>query len=163
LEHLFENLVKKVVDELGLITAPAEWDPAQWDLTNLIAQILKVNGAPLFDLVVQVDDRNTSRYVLSVSLPRQSGIVPQFHSSLPRDLLHELDTLRSKRNTDKRSRTKRQFVNIGEGLPDIHDEFPDPAMLEALNNADPSQDIDSFLPDANFLQSIQVCWIDISF
>jgi hypothetical protein len=115
-----------------------------------------VNGAPLFDLVVQVDDRNTSRYVLSVSLPRQSGIVPQFHSPLPRDLLRELEVLRSERNVEKRRRTRRQFIDIGEGLPEIHDDFPDPAMLEALNNADPSLDSDPFLPDANFLQSIQV-------
>jgi hypothetical protein len=45
---------------------------------------------------------------------------------------------------------------VGEGLPDIHDEFPDPAMFEALNNADPLFDSNPFLPDANFLQSIQV-------
>ena len=115
-----------------------------------------MNGAPLFDLVVQVDDRNTSRYVLSVTLPRQSGIVPQFHSPVPRDLLHELQVLGSHRNIEERRRTKRQFVDIGEGLPEIHDEFPDPAMLEALNNADPLVDSDPFLPDANFLQSIQV-------
>ncbi len=116
-----------------------------------------MNGAPLFDLVVQVDDRNTSRYVLSVTLPRQSGIVPQFHSPVPRDLLHELEVIRSNPpDMDRRHRSKRQFVNVGEGLPDIHDEFPDPAMFEALNNADPLFDSNPFLPDANFLQSIQV-------
>lgn len=145
--------VKKAVDELGIIAAPSEWDPAQWDLTELIGKILNVNGAPLFDLVVQVDDRNTSRYVLSVTLPRQSGIVPQFHSPVPRDLLHHLDILRDKK---ERHRVKRQFLGMGDVQLDNHDEFPDFAIFESLNHPDPSLELHNpFLPDANFLQSIQ--------
>lgn len=146
--------MKKSVDELGFIAAPSEWDPAQWDLTDLIGKILNVNGAPLFDLVVQVDDRNTSRYVLSITLPRQSGIVPQFHSPVPRDLLHHLNAVRDKQ---EHHRIKRQFPGMSDGQLDGHDEFPDFAMFESLNHPDPSLDLDNpFLPDANFLQSIQV-------
>lgn len=146
--------MKKVIDELGLISSPENWDPAQWDLTDLIGRILQVNGAPLFDLVVQVDDRNTSRYVLSVTLPRQSGIMPQFHSLIPKDLLHQLDSIRPNPDISHR-RAKRQFVNFGDGPADILDEIPDHSFLEAAaSHSDPSADL--FLPDANFLQSIQV-------
>lgn len=153
--------MKNVVEELGVIAAPSEWDPSKWDLTESIGKILQVNGAPLFDLVVQVDDRNTSRYVLSVTLPRQSGIVPQFHSAVPRDLLHVLDTVRSggQRPDDvnqQHRRNKRQFINVGDSPLDTRDELPDPSFLDPLSHADPSLDLSLYLPDANFLQSIQV-------
>lgn len=149
--------MKKAIDELGLISSPDDWDPAQWDLTNLIGRILQVNGAPLFDLVVQVDDRNTSRYVLSVTLPRQSGIVPQFHSPVPKDLLHQLDSIRPNPDVSHRRRAKRQFVNTaGDGPGDVLDEIPDFASFDALSHPDPTLDLSLYLPDANFLQSIQV-------
>ncbi len=148
--------MKKAIDELGLISSPDDWDPAQWDLTNLIGRILQVNGAPLFDLVVQVDDRNTSRYVISVTLPRQSGIVPQFHSPVPKDLLHQLDSIRPNPDISHR-RAKRQFVNTaGDGPADVLDEIPDFASFDALSHPDPTLDLSLYLPDANFLQSIQV-------
>ena len=71
--------------ELGQMMNPADWSKAanQWDLTSLLIKVLQVNGAPLFDVAVQVDDRNTSRYVISVGLPRQSGVVPSFYSPIP--------------------------------------------------------------------------------
>lgn len=75
--------------ELGPLIPPSEWNataqlksPA--DLTDLLIRVLQVNGAPLFDVAVQVDDRNTSRYIISIGLPRQSGVMPNFYSSLPK-------------------------------------------------------------------------------
>lgn len=148
--------MKKVIDELGIITPPSEWDPRRWDLTDMVGRLLKVNAAPLFDLVVQVDDRNTSQYVLSITLPRQSGIMPQFHSPIPRHLLNQLNDLRPSPDISQRRRSKRQFLNLGDSPVDVTDELPDAAFLESLNNADPSVDISLQLPDANFLHSIQV-------
>ena len=58
--------------------------PEGLDLTELLKQIIEHNGAPLFDVAIQVDDRNTSRYVLSIGLPRHSGIMPQFYSNMPK-------------------------------------------------------------------------------
>jgi len=58
--------------------------PEGLDLTDLLKQIIEHNGAPLFDLAIQVDDRNTSRYVLNIGLPRHSGIMPQFYSNIPK-------------------------------------------------------------------------------
>ena len=146
---LNELTVKKAIDELGSISAPSEWNPSQWNLTDLIGRILQHNGAPFFDLGFQIDDRNTSRYVLAVTLPRQSGIMPQFHSPIPRDLLHVLKTTEERGRHGHRS--KRQFVGVGD---EIHDELPDTSFLEPLFQPDPSLNL--YLPDSNFLQSIQV-------
>lgn len=151
---LFKRIstVKKAIDELGLISAPSEWDPSRWNLTDLIGRILQHNGAPFFDLVVQVDDRNTSRYVLSVALPRQSGIMPQFHSPIARDLLHVLNSRPSSAPIHHRS--KRQFVSVGDSPIDTREELPNSFFPEPLSQPDPSLDL--YLPDSNFLQSVQV-------
>ena len=79
--------MKRVIEDLGQMIATKEWNEKGWDLTDLLSRILQANGAPVFDIAVQVDDRNTSRYVLSVGLPRQSGVMPQFYSTLPKVLL----------------------------------------------------------------------------
>ena len=70
-----------MVEELGGMAHSSSWTESAWDMTDFLVNIIRINGAPLFDLAVQVDDRNVSRYVLSVGLPRQSGVLPQFYSS----------------------------------------------------------------------------------
>lgn len=146
-------VVKNVIDELGKITSPTDWDPSGWNLTDLIARMIEVNGAPLFDIAVQVDDRNTSRYVLNLALPRQSGILPQFYSSLSKDLLHFVK--REKRDQSLNRRFKRQF-NFGD-FPD-HQELPEAAILEALELASfaDGNKAGDVLPDADFAHNIQV-------
>ena len=74
-----------MVEDLGGIVHPQSWASdsdlkTSWNLTSMLVEVMRINGAPLFDLAVQVDDRNASQYVLSLSLPRQSGVLPQFHS-----------------------------------------------------------------------------------
>lgn len=143
--------VKKVIEELDIIASPSEWNQSTWNLTDLLARMIQVNAAPLFDIAVQVDDRNTSRYVLNLALPRQSAILPQFFASVPKDLLHLVSEKR-----DAKRRVKRQF-NFGE-FGD-HQELPsDGALLEALGLAsfDDENKAGGFLPDADFAHSIQV-------
>lgn len=148
-----------MIEQLDKIASPADWNQASWNLTDLISRMIQVNGAPLFDVAVQVDDRNTSRYVLNLALPRQSGIMPQFYSSLPNDLLH-FASQSEKRETDKypaNRRFKRQF-NFGDFGE--HQELPESAILEAFGLASFADEITSgpgnFVPDADFAHNIQV-------
>ena len=61
---------------------PSEWSSASWNMTKLIALMMQHNGAPLFDFSVVVDDRNVSRYIVSILPPRYSGILPMFRTPL---------------------------------------------------------------------------------
>ena len=134
----------------------SQWNvTAHWDLTGLLTRILQVNGAPLFDVAVQVDDRNTSRYLVSIGLPRQSGVMPTFYSPIQKDLLNVLGkTIPAEASGGKR-RNKRQFTHFADNPSDSRDETPE-TILETLHAL--PHDIAGgglFLPDANFLSSIQ--------
>lgn len=151
--------VGRIVQQLGQLiplSAMNNTKPEGLDLTELLKQIIEHNGAPLFDVAIQVDDRNTSRYVLSIGLPRHSGIMPQFYSNMPKDLL---DLANSKTNFQKssvnsnedHSRTKRQNRKIFDDLIDETGEIPfidDPMFVtpDALG---------FFQGNGSFLTSIQ--------
>lgn len=155
------------MEELGHLIPPLLWNvTAHWDLTSLLTRILQVNGAPLFDVAVQVDDRNTSRFIISVGLPRQSGVMPSFYSQLPQDLVDLASRMTadegSASKTEQHSagiRKKRQFTNFADNPSDNRDETPE-SLLEALNGLPFHNEAGGpgglFLPDANFLSSIQV-------
>ena len=92
---IYDNLfsVGKIVQQLGQLiplSAMNSSEPVGLDLTELLIRIIERNGAPLFDLAIQVDDRNTSRFLLNVGLPRHSGIMPQFYSNIPKVILDSI-------------------------------------------------------------------------
>lgn len=64
--------VYKLLDELGGYLSPKSAIPN--DITPLISALLKVNGAPLFDLYVDVDlyDRTKSSVYLDLPTKHQS-------------------------------------------------------------------------------------------
>ncbi|GLH13890.1 Endothelin-converting enzyme-like 1 [Gryllus bimaculatus] len=59
-----------LLDELGGYLPPGAPPP---DLTALVARLLQVNGAPLFDVDLDADPRNRSRLAIFLDLPRRSA------------------------------------------------------------------------------------------
>jgi hypothetical protein len=57
------------------------------NLTWMIVKLLSVNGAPLFDLYLDQDLRNSSRLALFLDLPRRSGHTLRLFRSTPHKVL----------------------------------------------------------------------------
>jgi len=149
--------VGRIVQELGPLRPPSATNGSQpegLDLTELLERIIQYNGAPLFDLGVQVDDRNASRYVINVALPRQSAIMPQFYSNLPHDLLDLVDVNwreSAAGASEGRSRQRRHYPDFFDESTDETGEMPfvdDPALFSA-------EALGLFQGNGSFLTSIQ--------
>lgn len=69
----FSISVYELLDELGGYLSPNSAAPS--DITPLISALLKVNGAPLFDLYVDVDlyDRTKSSVYLDFPIKHQTS------------------------------------------------------------------------------------------
>ena len=50
-----------IVQELGHFFVGRPFEAHRWSLTEGIAELLRLNGAPLFDVLVDVDPKNSSR------------------------------------------------------------------------------------------------------
>lgn len=45
-------------------------------MTQVIQQFLKLNAAPLFDITLDIDAKNKSRYAIVIALPRPTTLAP---------------------------------------------------------------------------------------
>ncbi|XP_071521678.1 uncharacterized protein [Panulirus ornatus] len=52
-----------------------------WNLTKATLELLKMNGAPLFDVLIDADVRNSSRFSIIISTPRLHGLIPSLVGS----------------------------------------------------------------------------------
>jgi hypothetical protein len=46
-------------------------------LTELLLELLRVNGTPLMDVSIDLSPRNSTRYVVVVRVPQRSGLLPR--------------------------------------------------------------------------------------
>lgn len=69
-------LVSDLLSSLGGYQRSETWSDSQFDLTNVTLQLLRLNGAPLFDIMLDIDAKSRSRYALIIELPRPTSLVP---------------------------------------------------------------------------------------
>ncbi|XP_045585451.2 uncharacterized protein [Procambarus clarkii] len=68
---VFEMLKTKEEFQVG-----RHFEAERWNLTRALVQMLRMNGAPLFDVIVDADIHNSSRYSIVISAPLHSGLIP---------------------------------------------------------------------------------------
>lgn len=47
-----------------------------WNLTNAILELMRLNGVPLFDVLIDADIRNSSKFAIIIAPPRRYGLIP---------------------------------------------------------------------------------------
>ncbi|XP_066984406.1 LOW QUALITY PROTEIN: uncharacterized protein [Macrobrachium rosenbergii] len=52
------------------------FDPNTWDLTKAVLELMKLNGVPLLDILIQIDVQEPTRYAVDISPPRRYGLIP---------------------------------------------------------------------------------------
>ncbi len=75
-EHNGNLLASDILQQLGGYQTNDRWSDSRFDLTNLTLELLRVNGAPLFDVTLDIDAKNSSRYALIIELPRPTSLMP---------------------------------------------------------------------------------------
>jgi hypothetical protein len=50
-------------------------------LTELILNLLRVNGTPLIDVTIDINPKNSSTYIGVIRVPQRSGLLPQLVAS----------------------------------------------------------------------------------
>jgi len=67
--------VSEILESLGGFQRAEDWSDSRFDLTNFTLKLLHANGAPLFDLMLDIDAKNRSRYALIIELPRPTSLL----------------------------------------------------------------------------------------
>ncbi|CAG7732079.1 unnamed protein product [Allacma fusca] len=82
-----ENLlIADLLNSVGGYQWSDTWSEGQFDLTNATLKFLWLSAAPLFDVMLDIDAKNRSRFALIVDLPRPTSLVPSlFHSTTAPD------------------------------------------------------------------------------
>ncbi|XP_042882066.1 endothelin-converting enzyme homolog [Penaeus japonicus] len=93
MQPLLEVLLKLKHFQVG---RPFERDA--WNLTNAILELMRLNGVPLFDVLIDADIRNSSKFAIIIAPPRRYGLIPSLVGpSLPSRRRPDLEKiLRSK-------------------------------------------------------------------
>nr|XP_053653838.1 uncharacterized protein DDB_G0271670-like [Cherax quadricarinatus] len=71
LKPVFDMLKSKAEFQVG-----RPFQPESWNLTRALLEMFRMNGAPLFDVIIDADIRNSSRFSIIITSPRRSGLVP---------------------------------------------------------------------------------------
>jgi len=78
----FRFIVSELITPLGGYKTLQTWSEKDFDLTSTILKFLRVNAAPFFDLTLDIDPRDKSKYALVVELPRPTSLVPNLFQPL---------------------------------------------------------------------------------
>ncbi|XP_076030611.1 neprilysin-2-like isoform X2 [Oratosquilla oratoria] len=54
----------------------APFDNSKWNLTKAVLEMIRHNGVPFFDVIIDADVRNASRYTMVITAPRRYGLIP---------------------------------------------------------------------------------------
>lgn len=77
-------LVTDLIEPFGGYKTTATWSEKDFDLTSTVLNFLRRNAAPLFDLTLDIDPKDPSKYALIVELPRPTSLLPNLLQPLSR-------------------------------------------------------------------------------
>ncbi|KAK7074238.1 hypothetical protein SK128_015060, partial [Halocaridina rubra] len=52
------------------------FEPESWDLTKAVLELMRINGAPLLDVIIQSDVQKPEKYCINITPPRRYGLIP---------------------------------------------------------------------------------------
>ncbi|XP_045116012.1 neprilysin-3-like isoform X2 [Portunus trituberculatus] len=81
------------------------FDSSKWDLTSALLQLLQINGAPVFDIVVDSDVKEVGKFSIVITSPRNFGLISRL-------VRHPLQR-RSKKNLHKFVRERGRRMLFG--------------------------------------------------
>ncbi|XP_047476356.1 uncharacterized protein LOC125030368 [Penaeus chinensis] len=71
MQPLLEVLLKLKHFQVG-----RPFEKEAWNLTNAILELVRLNGVPLFDVLIDADIRNSSKFAIIIAPPRRYGLIP---------------------------------------------------------------------------------------
>ncbi|OXA60339.1 Phosphate-regulating neutral endopeptidase [Folsomia candida] len=70
------RIISDLIKPFGGYKTLANWSEKDFDLTSTVLAFLRMNAAPLFDLTLDINPKDKSKYALIVELPRPTSLVP---------------------------------------------------------------------------------------
>ncbi|KAG0717186.1 Endothelin-converting enzyme 2 [Chionoecetes opilio] len=72
--------VHEVLRGLDQFQVGKPFDPSSWDLTRALLQLFRINGAPLFDIMIDSDVRRDNNFAILITSPRNFGLISRLKS-----------------------------------------------------------------------------------
>ncbi|ROT68756.1 Endothelin-converting enzyme-like 1 [Penaeus vannamei] len=96
------------------------FEKESWNLTNAILELMRLNGVPLFDVLIDADIRNSSRFAIIIAPPRRYGLIPRWpkgRQSLFGDTLDDLVLLDMLTEIRAQRRSRHMMGRRGASVP----------------------------------------------